>query len=83
MEEEKKKEEEEIVVEDEGVMPWLATCVGNLLLQLGTYQKNKENTKKFLEEKSIFHWMIIQRENMYLYNRGVTNFPSNNNRLID
>ena len=55
MEEEKKKEEEETVVEDEGVMPWSVTCVGNLLLQLGTYQKNKENTKKLLEEKYVFH----------------------------
>ena len=33
--EEKKKKEEETAVEDEGVTPWPATCVGNLLLQLG------------------------------------------------
>ena len=36
------------------------------------YQKNRENIKKFLEEKSIFHWMNQYKEKTCIY---TTNDP--------
>ena len=62
-EKEKKKKDggrkEETTVEDEGVTSWLATCVGNLLLQLGATPAASSSSSLFffpLTNKKFMEW---------------------------
>ena len=54
----RRKKEEETMVEDEGMTPWSATCVGNLLLQLGA-------APTALSSSSLFIFFLLQIRNLW------------------